>query len=129
MRGVFLCTLIHMNARIISFADLPTDSPMPLIDRQRIMGDNMMVSRVVLHKGFRVERHAHANEQIAIVLSGRVKFLLGEANTPSEHEELLVGGQAIVLPPNVPHGAEAIEETLILDLFSPPSQTTGIDQR
>ncbi|MCA9274128.1 MAG: cupin domain-containing protein [Phycisphaerales bacterium] len=117
-----------MNARVISFADLPTDSPMPLIDRQRIIADNMMVSRVVLHKGFRVERHQHENEQIGIVLSGRVKFLLGEPGTASEHEEVLVGGQAIVLPPNVPHGAEAIEETVILDLFSPPSEKTGIDQ-
>ncbi|MFI4891870.1 MAG: hypothetical protein ACIAQ0_00340 [Phycisphaerales bacterium JB058] len=53
---------------------------------------------------------------------------MGEANTKTEHEALLVGGQAIVLPPNVPHGAEALEETIILDLFSPPSEKTGIDQ-
>ena len=117
-----------MNARVITLADLEADSPMPLIDRQRIIAEHMMVSRVVLHKGFRVERHAHENEQIAIVLSGRVKFLLGEANTKTEREELLAGGQAIVLPPNVPHGAEALEETIILDLFSPPSEKTGIDQ-
>lgn len=117
-----------MTARIITFADLPIDAPMPLIDRQRIIADQMMVSRVVLHKGFRVERHAHENEQIAIVLSGRVKFLLGEAGTQTEHEEILVGGQAIVLPSNTPHGAHALEETTILDLFSPPSEKTGIDQ-
>ncbi len=117
------------TARVIDFADLPTDSPMPLIDRQRIIADKMMISRVLLHKGFRVERHAHENEQIAVVLSGRVNFLLGEAGTESEHTKTLTAGQAIVLPPNVPHGAEALEDTLILDLFSPPSETTGIDQR
>jgi len=117
-----------MNARVITFADLPTDTPMPLIDRQRIMGDNMMVSRVVLHKGFRVGRHTHDNEQIAIVLSGRVNFLLGEEGADSAYEEELVGGQAIVFPANVPHGAHAIEETIILDIFSPPSEKTGIDR-
>ncbi len=117
-----------MNARVITFAELPTDSPMALIDRQRIIAEKMMISRVLLYKGFRVERHSHANEQIGIVLSGRVRFLLGEAGTDSAYEEELVAGQAIVLPPNVPHGAEAIEETLILDLFSPPSEKTGIDQ-
>jgi len=117
------------TARVVDFADLPTDCPMPLIDRQRIIADKMMISRVLLHKGFRVERHAHENEQIAVVLSGKVNFLLGEAGTDSEHTKTLTAGQAIVLPPNVPHGAEALEDTLILDLFSPPSETTGIDQR
>lgn len=116
------------KATVVDFADLPTDSPMPLIDRQRIIADKMMVSRVLLHKGFRVERHSHENEQIGIVLSGRVNFLLGEAGTDSEHTKTLTAGQAIVLPANVPHGAEALEDTLILDLFSPPSETTGIDQ-
>ncbi|GAB5496802.1 MAG: hypothetical protein Phyf2KO_18820 [Phycisphaerales bacterium] len=118
-----------MKATIHDFADLPTDCPMPLIDRQRIIADKMMISRVLLHKGFRVERHSHENEQIGVVLSGRVKFLLGEPGTPSEREEELTGGQIIVLPANVPHGAEALEDTLILDLFSPPSETTGIDQK
>jgi quercetin dioxygenase-like cupin family protein len=117
------------KATVVDFADLPSDSPMPLIDRQRIIADKMMVSRVLLHKGFRVERHSHENEQIAVVLSGKVEFLLGEAGTESEYTETLTAGQSIVLPANVPHGAEAIEDTLILDLFSPPSETTGIDQK
>lgn len=118
-----------MHPRIVSFADLPTDRPMPLIDRQRIIAERMMVSRVVLYKGFRVERHRHGNEQISIVLSGRVSFLLGEPGSTDEHERLLTAGQAIVLPPDIPHGAEALEDSLLLDLFSPPSEKTGIDQQ
>lgn len=118
-----------MQPRIITFADLPTDSPMPLIKRQRIIADKMMLSRVLLHKGFRVERHRHDNEQISLVLSGRVSFLLGEPGTADEHETQLTAGQAIVLPPNVPHGAEALEDSLLLDLFSPPSEKTGIDRK
>lgn len=118
-----------MQPRIITLADLPADAPMPLIERQRIIAGRMMLSRVLLRKGFRVERHRHENEQISLVLTGRVSFLLGDEGSASAYEEELVGGQAIVLPPNVPHGAEALEDSLILDLFSPPSEKTGIDQR
>lgn len=117
-----------MTARIVSFSGLPIDRPMPLIDRQRIIGERMMVSRVLLHKGFRVERHRHENEQISIVLTGRVRFLLGEPGSPGQYEEELVAGQTIVLPSNVPHGAHALEDSLLLDLFSPPSEKTGIDR-
>lgn len=117
-----------MTPRILTFADLPTDSPMPLIDRQRIIAEKMMVSRVLLHKGFRVERHRHENEQISIILSGRVRFLLGEEGSLGAHDQVLTEGMTIVLPPNVPHGAEALEDSLLLDLFSPPSEKTGIDR-
>ncbi|RNC80714.1 MAG: cupin domain-containing protein [Phycisphaera sp.] len=118
-----------MKATTYDFTDLPTDSPMPLIDRQRIIADKMMISRVLLHKGFKVDRHSHDNEQIAVVLSGKVRFLLGAAGSDDEYTETLTAGQTIVFPSNVPHGAEAIEDTLILDIFSPPSETTGIDQK
>lgn len=111
------------------FANLPVDRPMPLIDRQRIIGEMMMVSRVVLHQGFKVDRHAHENEQFAVVLSGRIRFDLGEPGTDSARSVELTGGQVLVIPPNAPHGAEAIETTEILDLFSPPSEKTGVDQR
>jgi quercetin dioxygenase-like cupin family protein len=117
-----------MPARVITIAELPIDRPMDLIERQRIVGEHMMVSRVVLHRGFRIERHQHANEQMSIVLSGRIRFLLGEVGTADESSVELVSGQVIVLPPHVPHGAEAIEETVVLDLFSPPSTHTGVDR-
>ena len=110
-----------------TWSELAADQPMPLIDRQRIIGEQMMISRVVLHKGFRVATHSHANEQFAIVLSGRVTFGIGAEGSPERYETTLTGGQVIHLPANVPHSAAAIEETLILDLFSPPSATTGVD--
>lgn len=87
----------------------------------------MMISRVVLERGFRVPTHAHENEQMAVVLSGRVKFTIDEG-TAEESERVLVGGEVLVLPANVPHAAEAIEETVILDVFSPVSERTGIDR-
>lgn len=112
-----------------AWSDLATDRPMPLLERQRIIGEKMMISRVLLRKGCDVPTHTHENEQFAIVLSGRLRFGLGAPGT-TEHRQIDIGpGQVLHLPSNLPHSALAVEETLILDIFSPPSATTGIDRK
>lgn len=116
------------DARRFSWSELPTDTPMANIERQRIVGEQMMLSRVRLAKGFFVPSHQHANEQFAVVLSGKMKFGVGTERTPGHRELVLVGGEVLWLPSNVPHSAEALEETIILDLFSPPSEKTGVDR-
>ncbi len=106
--------------------DLEKDFPMDLIERRRIIGEKFMVSDVFLHKGFKVPTHKHDNEQMAIVLSGRVRFGVGEGE--NAREEILEGGEVLHLPANVAHSAEALEDTRIFDIFSPVSEATGIDQ-
>lgn len=61
-----------------TLADLPTDRPMPLIDRRRIMGERMMISEVVLYPGFEVSTHYHENEQMVVMLEGRAEFTIGD---------------------------------------------------
>ncbi len=114
------------EARVYRWTDLPTDSPMPLIERRRIIGQKMMISQVMLEEGFVVPSHAHENEQFACVIRGRIRFGLGVEGSPEHQEIELTGGEVLHLPANVPHSAEALDETLILDLFSPPSEKTGI---
>jgi quercetin dioxygenase-like cupin family protein len=115
-------------ARVMTIADLPVDRPMPQIARRRVIGEHMMISDVRLECGFDLPSHAHANEQFVVVVTGRARFGLGEAGTP-EYREVEVGaGQVLCLPPNVPHSCHALEDTHILDLFSPPSATTGVDR-
>jgi len=115
------------DARVLDWSELETDHPMDLIDRQRIVGDRMMISRVRLHPGFVVQQHHHENEQMVVMLSGRARFRVGEVGGDAGEEVMLVGGQVLALPANVPHSCEAIEECLILDLFSPVSEGTGVD--
>ncbi len=98
---------------------------MDLIDRRRIMGEKVMVSEVILQKGFSVASHHHENEQIGIVLSGKVTFGIGEGD--DYHEITVEGGEVIHLPSNVAHSAVALEESRILDIFSPVSAKTGVD--
>lgn len=108
------------------WGELEADHPMPLLERRRIHGDQMTVAHVSLHKGFRIDPHAHYEEQIAIVITGKIRFLLGE---PSNRKEVIVGADELVhLPSNVPHGAEALEDSLVIDLYSPPALETGVDR-
>ncbi len=108
--------------------DLPPDHPMALVSRRRIMGEQMMLSEVLLDKGCVVPTHAHENEQMACIVRGVVRFGIGAEGSSDRRELLLKAGEVLLLPANVPHSAEALEEALVLDIFSPPSATTGIDR-
>ena len=101
---------------------------MALLQRRRVIGERVMLSQVTLDKGCLVPSHAHPNEQFACVLSGRLRFQIGGGESSVGEELILVGGEVLHFPPNVPHGAEALEDTVVLDVFSPPSETTGIDR-
>ena len=115
-------------ARLYRWDDLPQDAPMALITRKRVIGDRMMISSVRLAKGFALASHRHENEQIVVVLSGRCRFGLGEEGTKEHREVEVRGGDVLHLPSNVPHSCQALEETAILDLFSPVSEKTGVDR-
>lgn len=104
---------------------LASDSPMALLSRRRVIGEKVMISRVVLERGCDVPVHAHENEQISVIVSGRLRFTLGPERAVRE----VVAGEVLLLPPNCPHGAFAVEETVVLDVFAPPSSATGIDRK
>lgn len=108
---------------------MTVDAPMPLLERRRIIGAHAMISHITLKRGCDVPLHAHANEQFSCVLSGRIRFTVG-AEGSRERRTIHVGpGEAIHLPSNLPHAAFAEEDTVVLDIFAPPSATTGIDRR
>jgi quercetin dioxygenase-like cupin family protein len=110
------------------WSDLGCDRPMPLLERRRVIGRQMMISQVLLKQGCFVPTHAHENEQFACIMSGRLRFVIGPQGDPACREIVVGEGEVLHLPSNVPHSALAVEETLVLDLFSPPSEKTGIDQ-
>lgn len=115
------------RATVFRWAELPVDHPMALIDRRRIIGQQMMLSHVTLHQGFQVAAHSHVNEQITVVLSGRVRFSLIDPHSTQPYDLVLGPGEVLHLPSQVVHGATAEETSVLLDLFSPVSQTTGVD--
>jgi len=117
-----------MHATLHELDRLPVDRPMPKIDRQRIFGERMMISRVILHPGFQVPTHQHENEQFVVLLSGRCVFTIGTPGTADSQEIEMSGGQVLHLPSHIPHACRALERCEILDLFSPISAATGVDR-
>ena len=90
-----------------------------MLERRLITGERMMLAHVYLKKGCIVPKHSHENEQLTYILEGALKFSLGNDGS----EEITVrAGEVLLIPSNVPHRAEALEETLDVDVFSPPRQ-------
>jgi quercetin dioxygenase-like cupin family protein len=99
--------------------DMPRERVTDVISRRVITGDDMMIAHVYLQRGSIVPRHTHINEQITYILEGALRFWIGE----DEAEEIVVrAGEVLHIPANVPHKAEALEDTLDVDVFSPPRQ-------
>ena len=93
---------------------IPTEHLNPLLDRQFVAGEKGMLARLILRAGCVVPLHSHENEQITYILEGALKFSL-------QGKEIIVrAGEILVIPANLPHSAEALEDTVDLDLFCPP---------
>jgi quercetin dioxygenase-like cupin family protein len=102
------------NIQHIRLEDMPTEHLNPLLDRQFVSGDKGMLARLVVRAGCVVPLHSHENEQITYVLEGALKFSLPET------EVIVRAGEILVIPANVPHSAEALEDTVDFDVFCPP---------
>ena len=88
----------------------------PTLVRQMIHGETMTVARLQLSKGCSVPEHSHANEQISMIEKGALRFVL------AGREQIVRAGEVLHIPAHVPHSAEAIEDSLAVDLFSPPRE-------
>jgi unsaturated pyranuronate lyase len=99
--------------------DIPLETVTPQLDRKLITGERMMLAHVYLKEGCVVPKHQHDNEQLTYILNGTLRFWIGEdgGTVVDVH-----AGEVLHIPSNVWHRAEALEETLDVDIFSPPRQ-------
>ena len=114
-----------MSAHGIRFAkwdDIPRESVTDGIGRRLFTGERMMLAHVYLDEGAIVPWHSHENEQLTWVLSGALRFELGTKGSDDVEEVIVREGDVLYIPSNVPHMAEALEDTLDVDIFSPPRQ-------
>lgn len=107
------------EARLHSWQAMPQEELSPQIGRKMIVGERMMLAQIFLKKGTVVPRHAHENEQITYILEGALRFHLGAGG---EQEVIVRAGEVLTIPSNLPHTAEALEDTLDVDIFDPPRQ-------
>jgi quercetin dioxygenase-like cupin family protein len=92
---------------------IPKEQLNPAVARRVIHGGNMTVAKIYLTKGATVPRHVHENEQLTMLVEGRLKFIY------PDREQIVEAGQAIETEPNLPHGVEALEDSLAIDVFAP----------
>jgi quercetin dioxygenase-like cupin family protein len=93
---------------------IPLEELNPLLQRQFVVGQEIMVARVLLKKGCIVPEHSHHNEQLTYILDGALKFWI-------DGQEIVVhAGEVLCIPANMPHKAEALADTVDLDVFNPP---------
>jgi quercetin dioxygenase-like cupin family protein len=104
------------------WSDVPVEPMNPKIGRQFVVGTGTMLARVLLAKGAHVPLHSHHNEQITHILEGALKFHLHEDPNAPPREVTVRAGDILCIPPNVPHEAFALEDTVDLDIFNPPRQ-------
>jgi quercetin dioxygenase-like cupin family protein len=98
----------------IPWHTIPLEDLKPLLQRQFVVGQEIMLARVLLKKGCIVPEHSHHNEQLTYILEGALKFSI-------DGREIVVhAGEVLCIPANMPHRAEALEDTVDLDVFNPP---------
>jgi unsaturated pyranuronate lyase len=99
--------------------DMPRETLKEGVGRRLVTGDRVMLAHVYFETGTEVPTHRHDNEQITYILEGALQFFLGE---DEEEVHTVRAGEVLVIPSDVPHRAVALEDTLDVDVFSPPRQ-------
>jgi len=99
--------------------DMPRETLNAGLGRRLVSGDRGMLAHVYFDAGAEVPRHHHDNEQITYILEGALQFWFGDAD---EETHTVRAGEVLVIPGNLPHRALALEDTLDVDVFSPPRQ-------
>jgi quercetin dioxygenase-like cupin family protein len=103
-----------LDKKHLRWQDVELEQLNPLLDRQLVVGQRIMLARVLLKKGSHVPMHQHVNEQMTYILEGALKFKIGG-------EEIVVNaGEVLCIPSSMPHEAWALENTVDLDIFDPP---------
>ena len=112
-----MTTRQQTRATLHRWDDMPKEQLNEQLQRRMITGDRVMITHIYLKKGCVVPRHQHENEQITYVLEGALRFRLGAE--PGQQVDVRAG-EVLHIPSNLPHSAEALEDTLDVDIFDPP---------
>jgi len=113
-RPVAKKTPVKVTLQYIPWHTIPLEDLNPLLQRQFVVGQEIMLARVLLKKGCIVPLHSHHNEQLTYIVEGALKFYI-------DGQVIVVhAGEVLCIPSNMPHKAEALEDTVDLDVFTPP---------
>jgi quercetin dioxygenase-like cupin family protein len=100
--------------KIYKWQDVPEERVDSLASRQMIHSETMSVIRRRLSKGAVIQLHRHADDQISMIECGKIRFVV------AGEECILTGGGALEIAPNSPHSIEALEDSVVIDVFATP---------
>jgi quercetin dioxygenase-like cupin family protein len=113
-RMAVVTSAIKGELKHIPWNSVELESMNPLLQRQLVVGQDIMIARVLMKKGAIVPLHSHQNEQVTYILEGALKFWI-------DGKEIVVNaGEVLTIPRNMPHKAEALVDTVDVDVFNPP---------
>ena len=104
------------GATLYSWAEVLAEQMNPFFTRQFVHGEKAMLAKIALKKGCVVPTHQHPNEQISLIVSGSLEFIIGGVS------KTVNAGEILVIPADLPHSAIAHEDMEGLDIFAPPRQ-------
>jgi len=114
LKGTVAKAKRRAELRHVPWNSVEVEALNPLLGRHFVVGQNIMLARVLLRKGCIVPEHSHPNEQLTFIAEGALKFWI-------DGKEIVVSaGEVLTIPPNMPHKAEALEDTVDFDVFNPP---------
>lgn len=102
------------SALVTDWSKIKKENPAPGIQRQMVVGQNVMMVRFTFEPFLVTPEHTHPHEQMTLVVQGKVKFFIeGEVKIVSP-------GDVLHFPPHNRHGATMLdEEVVLIDIFSP----------
>lgn len=104
-----------METQPIQIESLPAEEVRPGVTRRTFSSERMTYIRYVYAPGAVFPSHSHAQEQITLVLQGRIAFTVGEGTVE------LGPGEAAVIPAGVEHGARVLgDEEVVTDNVMAP---------
>lgn len=80
---------------------------------QTIFGEKATLAQLSIEQGGTAARHSHASEEYMWIVSGALKYNFGD------REVVVHAGEVVVIPPNVAHSIEALEDTTAVGFFAP----------
>src|ERR1700752_365948 len=96
------------------WAKVPVEQVEEGIERQMVIGENLMICRLRFAPHIVTPAHDHPHEQMTIVEQGRALFTIGK------EQKIAQAGDVLHFPPGAWHGASMLDEEVILvDIFSP----------
>ena len=101
------------GVRLHRWDEIALEKVTEMLSRKIVSGEREMLVQVYVKRGCLVPLHAHESEQMTYVLQGALRALV------NGDEVIVREGEILHVPPQVPHQAEAIEDTFTLDVFCP----------